>query len=349
MQMPEVVVCVDDDDVVPTISMEPGKEENWMRDCPTQPKVFALAGFTPDGKLYTAKVMEQEKKNVINKIETLGGRYLDEDIWKDEITHVVYFTRHESSGMTEKVMAALAAGRWVVTKRYVEKSFKQGSWITSLQKFVYSPRVLERRKAVYHDGALKGGLFWTMKAAFIMEDEEKNRVYSRIVTAGGGTIIRYHKTLDSLAARLPGPREITHVFLDPWPKVINSDEFQSVVVNCRNKGLSIRFLHYKYLYNLIAGTENATTDKWEVTSESVQNDVKFRMERMSAKRKRLLTMKDVEVVEQRKAKKVGTSETCTVTLEEDEETEVPTVRNIATCCDDSSDDDIQIVERRLIS
>ena len=48
--------------------------------------------------------------------------------------------------------------------------------------FAWSPRVLERREARFREGAVKGGLFWTMKAAFIMDDEKRNKVYSRIVT-----------------------------------------------------------------------------------------------------------------------------------------------------------------------
>ena len=34
--------------------------------------------------------------------------------------------------------------------------------------------------------------------------------------------------MESLAAKLPGPREITHVFLDPGPKVIKLAELESL-------------------------------------------------------------------------------------------------------------------------
>ena len=64
----------------------------------------------------------------------------------------MYFAKHDKVGMTEKVMDAIAAGKWVVTKRYVEKSFKQGSWIPSLRTFAWSPRVLERREALFCEG-----------------------------------------------------------------------------------------------------------------------------------------------------------------------------------------------------
>ena len=43
--------------------------EEWMLDNPSQPKVFTLSGFTPYGKYYTAEVMEQEKKTLIENIK----------------------------------------------------------------------------------------------------------------------------------------------------------------------------------------------------------------------------------------------------------------------------------------
>ena len=66
----------------------------------------------------------------------------------------------------------------------MEKYFKQGSWIPSLKMFTWCPRVLERRDAVFRKGVIKGGLFWTMKAVFIMEDERIKDVFGRIVIAG---------------------------------------------------------------------------------------------------------------------------------------------------------------------
>ena len=137
MQKPEVVNLDDEDEDIEIqyIPKEPMKEEEGMLDNPSQPKVFTLCGFTPYGKHYTAEVMEQERKTVIDNIKSLNGSYVDMDKWRDGITHVVYFDKHDKVGMTEKVMSAIAAGWWVVTKRYVEKSFKQGSWIPSLKMF----------------------------------------------------------------------------------------------------------------------------------------------------------------------------------------------------------------------
>ena len=154
--------------------------------------------------------MEQEKKTIIDNIKSLNRSYVDVDKWRDNITHVVYFAKHDKFGMTEKVMSAIAAGWWVVTKRYVEKSFKQGSWIPSLKLFTWSPRVLERREALFREGVIKGGLFWTMKAVFIMEDKTIKDVFGRIIIAGGGSVVRYYNTLESLAKNPPSVQEITH-------------------------------------------------------------------------------------------------------------------------------------------
>ena len=73
--------------------------------------------------------------------------------------------------MTEKIMGALAAGRWVVTKRYVKKSIKEGSWVSPL-KFAWNYRAVERRKARRTKGPIKGCLFWEMKAVFLMKDKQ---------------------------------------------------------------------------------------------------------------------------------------------------------------------------------
>ena len=74
-----------------------------------------------------------------------------------------------------------------------------------------------------------------MKAVFIMEDERINNVFSRIVNAGGGSVVRYYNTLESLATNPPSVREMMHVFLDPLPKVIKSVKFLLVVVSCESK------------------------------------------------------------------------------------------------------------------
>ena len=105
----------------------------WAVDSPRKPKVFTLSGFVARGKYYTPEVVEQEKKRTIESIKFLGGTIIETDKWHDDITHVVAFSLADMERMTEKIMSALAAGRWVVTTRYVKKSLQEGEWLSPLK------------------------------------------------------------------------------------------------------------------------------------------------------------------------------------------------------------------------
>ena len=87
----------------------------WAVDSPHKPKVFALTGFVARGNYYTPDVVAREKKIVTDNIKFLGGTIIETEKWHDDITHVVSFSPSDEDRMTEKIMAALAAGRWVVT------------------------------------------------------------------------------------------------------------------------------------------------------------------------------------------------------------------------------------------
>ena len=48
----------------------------------------------------------------------------------------------KKESMSEKVMAGLAGGRWVLTKRYIDKCSKRGSWLPSPALFITSDAVI---------------------------------------------------------------------------------------------------------------------------------------------------------------------------------------------------------------
>ena len=86
MQKPEIttsykekeIITLDDEDgdvEIQYITKEQMTEE-WMLDNPSQPKVFTFSGFTPYGKYYTAEVMGQEKKALIENIRSLNASYV---------------------------------------------------------------------------------------------------------------------------------------------------------------------------------------------------------------------------------------------------------------------------------
>ena len=109
-----------------------------------------------------------------------------------------------------KVMAGLAAGRWVLTRRYVDKCARRGAWLPSPALFITSEAVVRHRRVwhqvsvccvyidaiscfmfhfMYQHGA-GAAVFSGMRAALLMSDPRKNAVYKRIVLAGGGTLVR---------------------------------------------------------------------------------------------------------------------------------------------------------------
>ena len=48
-----------------------------------------------------------------------------------------------------QVMAGLAAGRWVLTRRYVDKCARRGAWLPSPALFITSEAVVRHRR-VWH-------------------------------------------------------------------------------------------------------------------------------------------------------------------------------------------------------
>ena len=46
----------------------------------------------------------------------LGGEVIESDEWDDRVTHVIAHVDGKKESMSEKVMAGLAAGRWVLTR-----------------------------------------------------------------------------------------------------------------------------------------------------------------------------------------------------------------------------------------
>jgi hypothetical protein len=94
------------------------------------------------------------------------------------------------------VLAALAAGRWVVTRRYVDRSHKNGEW-SSPRAFVCNDLVLK------HQEQRRQGCFARMRVLFLMENRTKCSVYSRVVSAGGGIVI-HDWNVDELLIVKPG-------------------------------------------------------------------------------------------------------------------------------------------------
>ena len=60
--------------------------------------------------------MEKLEEELVEKIESLGGEFVPTDQWDNSITHVIAKLQPEKEGLPEKVMGAIAGGKWVLTK-----------------------------------------------------------------------------------------------------------------------------------------------------------------------------------------------------------------------------------------
>ena len=99
----------------------------WLMDDASQPKKFTLAGKRTNSKACclncpsyisgfgpTAEIEEQEE--IIYMIRTLGGEYVATEKWDNTITHVIAMLDPKKEGLPEKVMGAIANGKFVLTK-----------------------------------------------------------------------------------------------------------------------------------------------------------------------------------------------------------------------------------------
>ena len=151
--------------------------------------------------------------------------------------------------MSEKVMAGLAGGRWVLTKRWVDKCVKLGSWVQSPALFITSEAVIRHRRS-WHQHGPRAAVFRGMRAALLMADPRKNGVYGRIIRSGAGTVVKCH-SLHQLCMRPPRLGEITHIIIDPW--ILSEDDPRhQLFIKFKNlneeQQLNIHFLYYKYLF-----------------------------------------------------------------------------------------------------
>ena len=78
-------------------------------------KVFSLAGYTDQPEV---------RAQLEEKVRMLGGE-VETGVWSERITHVL---ANKFQNYQEKVMLGLVTGRWVVTRRFLDRSLARGSW-----------------------------------------------------------------------------------------------------------------------------------------------------------------------------------------------------------------------------
>ena len=207
--------------------------------------------------------MASERSQVVARIRALGGAFVDTDEWRDDVTIVVAFVINNREGLSEKVMAAVAAGRWVVTRRFVDRSHRAGRWLAPAPFAFPREQVLRWRGAVASGGE-GARMFVGMRAAFILSDERRAGVYRRIVAAGGGRVLGDWTSLAELLARPPtGTEQLTHLILDPW----GEGEAPPAVTALAAALPGLHMVHYKFLFHTVRGTPGTSEQEWRVEGE----------------------------------------------------------------------------------
>lgn len=101
----------------------------WLYDDSSKVKRFTLAGSWP----------EEARAEVIFRMKSLGGELVETDEWDDRVTHVIaHFQPFKYDGLPEKVMGAIAAGRFVVTKVRSRKSVSVLSHVVFLSRGLWT-------------------------------------------------------------------------------------------------------------------------------------------------------------------------------------------------------------------
>ena len=60
--------------------------------------------------------IEKLKNDLITMIQSLGGEYVETEKWDNSVSHVIAKLEPDKEGLPEKVMGAIAGGKWVLTK-----------------------------------------------------------------------------------------------------------------------------------------------------------------------------------------------------------------------------------------
>lgn len=232
-----------------------------LRTLPTRGRVLAIAtsGFVPLPK-WTAVAVDIERNKVVSMIKDLGAVYIEGDEWEDGIDLVVVFSPARNSlGLSEKVLAALAGGRMVVTTSFVEKSHKVGHWVR--------PRahIFPRERCLLKKETLRARSFAGMRIFFALANKRRSEVYKRVVKAGGGNVLDDWDTLDDVA-KDPYNNDLTHVILDPW----ETGDSPIAVATLAVTSPRLYMVHYYFLFEKVLARRGATETKWRIDGKLVK-------------------------------------------------------------------------------
>ena len=242
---------------IPPVAVPADTQMDVEMETTTEPRVFALAGFIPE--MWASFDVRGAKEKMMGMIKDLNGLINENDEWVPNTTHVINLVPGPEFGMSEKTMAGIAAGRWVVTMGYVEESHQRRMWLDNERDHLAVPEsqvLLSRLRA----SALgdEGLMFYGMITAVVIEDRRKAQVFERIIRAGGGSVVEA-TGLAELAEVYPVG--LTHVFMKPW--VGQNDPPGLQELERAGQGTGLHICDYKILFHKVRGAR-ANEEDWQI-------------------------------------------------------------------------------------
>lgn len=207
-------------------------------------KVFMFAGYTTPEKI-------KEKEDLTDKIQKLGGEVENTGNWNPKCTHVIA-AQFETYNV--KVLACLASGGWVVTKRFVEKSYRNGTW-SNTKAFISHDNVLVHRKRRIDSG----GCFKDMKVAFFLESTMRKQAYMDVVKAGLGRVVQ-NCSMDDILNEEIETQDLTHIVVDV--KILSDTDPRHTDFNKLRDYLKqkvkinpVFFIYYRFFFDYLSNPD----------------------------------------------------------------------------------------------
>ena len=227
-----------------------------------------MAAPPPEGEVVMLfsgyKDMPEVRADLAAEVARLGGRVVPGVTWRDEITHVVAATFGDYK---ETVLGALAAGRWVVTRRFVDRSAAAGAW-KDPRAFVAHDSILESRERWGREGALFRGV----RAVIVMTNRQRREVYGRLVRAGGGEVLEDWGLVE-LAENQPGPEDVSLVVADCdllGREDSRHEQFLDWLLVARECGACPPVVYFHLVFEMILQAKTIEPETFSIFSPLVQ-------------------------------------------------------------------------------
>lgn len=217
MHQQQAAVVDDDKENTPDIDNKPHSKQSLSKAFeninqePKQNYVFVLSGINE----------QEDKDRYVEIIEALGGTVSQEQCWHPSVTHVVTNRPNRS----EKILSAIASGRWLLFVSYIEFSMEAGKFVEEEEHEWGNPRAVElpefppdsieeklaasahRWRTTLTSNGESRGAFQDMRA-IIHSNKERVQSLSRLVNSGHGEVI-------SVPPPYTDGKGITHFFVEP--------------------------------------------------------------------------------------------------------------------------------------